>query len=75
MKDQLTVFIKFDDEAERHMRETGENYLGHIDFDASVKEYNLKGKSLLELPEDSPACVSLRRILAKAGYEVGQAAK
>ncbi len=66
---------EFDDEAEKHIQETGETYLGRIDFDASVKEYNLKGKSLLELPENSPACVSLRRILARAGYEVGQAGK
>ena len=44
-------------------------YLGKIDYDARVEEYNLSGRSLLELPGDSPACLSVERILAAAGYE------
>jgi hypothetical protein len=43
-----------------------EIYLGKIDYDAKLEDYNLKGKSLQELPEDSPACLSVKKILAKA---------
>ena len=35
-----------------------------------LKRRNLRGESLLELPDDSPACASIRRIVAAAGYEV-----
>ena len=45
-----------------------ETYLGKIEQDPDVEAYNVWGKSLLELPEDSPAAVSVRKILAKAGY-------
>lgn len=62
---------EFDGTMEGLMRQTGENYLGKIDFDPNVKEYNMLGKSLLELPDDSPACLSARKILADAGYAVG----
>jgi len=59
----------FDDETEQQvMARTGEIYLGRIDYDASVKDYNLKGESLLTLPASSPACLSVKKILAKAGY-------
>jgi len=60
---------EFDDESElRLVEQTGETYLGRIDYDAAVKAYNLKGKSLLDLPDSSAACLSVRKILAKAGY-------
>jgi len=45
----------------------GVSYLGRIDYDARVGEYNLEGRSLLELPDDSPACLSVKGILARAG--------
>ena len=61
---------EFDNEAEQHLQCTGETYLGKMDYDASVKDYNLKGKSLLNLPQSSPACLSVKKILAKAGYEI-----
>jgi len=60
----------FDNDAEQYLKRTGETCLGKIDYDASVKEYNLKGKSLLNLPETSPACLSVKKILTKAGYEI-----
>ena len=60
----------FDNDAEQYLKRTGETCLGKIDYDASVKEYNLKGKSLLNLPETSPACLSIKKILTKAGYEI-----
>ena len=60
---------KFDDEAEQRLRRTGETYLGRIDYDANVKDYNLKGESLLNLPDSSPACLSVKGILTRAGYQ------
>lgn len=62
---------EFDAESERVLAATGETYVGKMDYDADVKRYNLTGKSLLDLPDDSPVCRSMRRLLAAAGYEVG----
>ncbi len=61
---------QFDDEAEQHLKRTCETYLGKMDYDANVKDYNLRGDSLLNLSHDSPACLSVKRILAKAGYNI-----
>jgi CO dehydrogenase maturation factor len=63
---------EFDDGGGQYLKRTGETYLGRIDYDTSVKEYNLKGKSLLELPDTSPACVSVRKILTRASFEIRQ---
>ena len=62
---------EFDAEAEEYLEGTGETYLGRMDYDVELKRYNLVGKSLLDLPDDSPACQSVKRILERAGYEVG----
>ena len=43
-------------------------YLGKVSYDEQVEESVLKGKSLIELPETSPAYVSVKKILQKAGY-------
>jgi CO dehydrogenase maturation factor len=61
---------EFDDESEQYLKSTGETYLGKMDYDIDLKKYNLTGQSLLELPEDSPACRSIRQIMSKAGYEI-----
>jgi len=61
---------EFDVEAEKIMESTGETYLGKMDYDVDLKKHNLFGKSLLDLPDDSPACQSIKRIIEKAGYEV-----
>lgn len=58
----------FDDDSEKYLENTNETYLGRIEYDVNVRDYNLRGKSLLEIPEDSPACVSIKRILVRAGY-------
>jgi len=63
---------RFTEETEGYLRSTGETYLGKIDYDPDVKQYNLEGKSLLELTEDSPAAISVRTILGKAGYKIRQ---
>jgi len=58
---------EFHEQAEDFLRSSGQIYLGRIDYDAQVEEYNLEGRSLLHLPEDSPALLSVQRVLAKAG--------
>lgn len=61
---------EFDAKTEQHFKRTGETYLGRIDYDVDAKNYNLKGESLLNLPENSPACLSVKKILTRAGYIV-----
>jgi len=68
----LVANQEFDQGAEVYLKNSGETYLGKIVYDANVEEYNLKGKSLLGLPVDSPALGSVREILTKAGYEIRQ---
>jgi len=46
---------------------TGLKYLGKISFDKTVEEYVLTGRSLLEIPESSPAYKSVKEIIMKAG--------
>jgi len=58
---------RFTIEAQKKLEESGEIYLGKIDYDINVAEYNLSGRSLLELPDDSPACISVKEILTNAG--------
>ncbi len=60
---------EFDEAAEQALRRTGLPYLGRMEYDADLRRYNLEGRSLLDLPDDSPACTSVRRIMEKAGYE------
>jgi len=61
---------RFTEEAEEYLRSTGEAYLGKIDYDPNVRQYNLEGRSLIGLPQDSPAALCVKRILMKAGYEI-----
>ena len=57
----------FDEASEKYFNDAGEIYLGRIDYDQRVEEYNLKGEALRKIPDDSPACRSIRKILEKAG--------
>jgi CO dehydrogenase maturation factor len=43
-------------------------YLGKIAADPTLDEYVLDGKSLLDLPSDNPACVSVKKIMKNAGH-------
>jgi CO dehydrogenase maturation factor len=43
-------------------------YLGRISHDKDVEHFVLEGKSLLEIPSESPAFQSVRKILVAAGY-------
>ena len=56
-----------------HLEEQAEKtlrfkYLGKIAHDEKIEEHVLLGKSLLDLPPDSSAYVSLKKIMQKAGY-------
>jgi CO dehydrogenase nickel-insertion accessory protein CooC1 len=48
--------------------EPQQQYLGLIAQDPEVQEAVLRGKSLLELPEDSPMVRSVSDLMKKAGY-------
>lgn len=61
---------KFTEKTEEYLRSTGETYIGKIDYDPDVRQYNLEGRSLLDLPQDSPAALCVRNILIKAGYNL-----
>jgi CO dehydrogenase maturation factor len=47
---------------------TQQRFLGRIFYDKNVEEYVLSGKSLLDLSSTSPAYISIKNILKKAGY-------
>ena len=48
-------------------KETHQKFLGTVVYDKNVEEYVLAGKSLLDLPSDSEAYISVKKILEKAG--------
>jgi len=56
----------FDRESEEILKNHPESYLGKVEFDAGVQKLNLKGETLLNLPEDSPAARSVKEILSAA---------
>jgi len=60
----------FDKVSEEYLKGCHGVYLGKIEYDADVQDYNLTGRSLLELPDESPAAYSVRRMLTKAD-EIG----
>ncbi len=59
---------RFTEEIETYLLRSGEKYLGRIAYDPLVREHNLKGESLFAIPEDSPASLSVKKILQEAGY-------
>jgi CO dehydrogenase maturation factor len=61
---------RFTEKTEEYLRSTGETYLGKIDYDPDVRQYNLEGRPLRDLPQDSPAALCVRNILMKAGYKL-----
>jgi CO dehydrogenase maturation factor len=46
---------------------TGQQYLGKIAFDPAVQESVIAGRSLLDIPDDSPAVRSVELLMDKAG--------
>ena len=59
---------RFPDALEKRARDTGLQFLGRISYDKEVEDAVLSGESLLELPQNSPAYVSVKEIMQKAGY-------
>ncbi len=49
----------------------GASYLGRVEADETVQQFDWEGRSLLELPGDSAAARSVAAILEKAGYPTG----
>lgn len=62
----LVANYLFDEKDLNYFHDRGEIFLGKITQDKRVEEYNLRGTSLLQLPDDSPACESVKKILKKA---------
>ena len=61
----LLANYSFNKETQEYLESSGETFLGKIEYDSEVAEYNLSGQSLLELSEDSPASLSVKEILGK----------
>jgi len=59
---------RFSESLEKRAKDTGLRYLGRIDYDKNVEEAILSGESLLDLPSDSPAYVSVKEIMGRARY-------
>ncbi|MFQ5759114.1 MAG: AAA family ATPase [Candidatus Bathyarchaeia archaeon] len=59
---------RFPKNLEKRAEETELKYLGRINYDENVEKFILEGRSLLELPSDSPAYVSVKEIMQRAGY-------
>jgi CO dehydrogenase maturation factor len=59
----------FPEELEDEAKNQPFPYLGRIQFDERVRHFNLEGKSLLDLPEESPTYQSVKAIMMKAGYQ------
>ncbi len=53
---------------EKRARDTGLKYLGRITYDEKVEDAILTGESLLDLSSESPAYVSVKEIMQRAGY-------
>ncbi len=58
----------FSQEFQNNTRKQPFRYLGRIEFDKDVRNFNIRGQSLLELPSTSPSYISIKRILEEAGY-------
>ncbi|MBD3172272.1 AAA family ATPase [Candidatus Bathyarchaeota archaeon] len=43
-------------------------FLGRIEPDPLILDYNIEGRSLFKLPEESPTYQSIKKIMKKAGY-------
>ncbi|MCX7857285.1 MAG: AAA family ATPase [Deltaproteobacteria bacterium] len=56
----------FSEEDEKFFETEKTSFLGKIDYDKLVEEWNLKGVSLKMLPDDSPALISTKKLLEKA---------
>lgn len=63
----LVANHRFTEDMLKHIPTGQGTYLGSIAYDRDVERYNFEGRSILDLPKDSPASVSVKEILEKAG--------
>jgi len=63
----LVSNYRFSNSLKESIKELGLKYLGKIDYDENVEGYILEGKSLLGLPEDSSAFLSVKKIIENMG--------
>jgi CO dehydrogenase maturation factor len=63
--------FRFSEALENQAKTFQSSFLGTIARDEKVEENVLAGKSLLDLPSDSVAYLSVKRMMEKAGYEEG----
>lgn len=68
----IVANYRFTAEDEKIARGLDGTYLGMVDYDAELKRFNLEGRPLFELPNESPAMASVRTILQRAGYAVSR---
>lgn len=61
--------FRFPEGLESRVGETMQlEFLGKIAYDEKVEEYVLAGEPLLSLPSDTPAYLSVKKIMERAGY-------
>ena len=53
----------FPENLKKQAEDTGFKYLGKIAHDENVESSVIKGRSLLDLPSDSPSYISIKKIL------------
>jgi CO dehydrogenase maturation factor len=66
----LVANYRFTEESLKYLEEAGERLLGRIALDENVRNFNLNGRSLFSLPSDSPASLSVKKILLEANYDI-----
>lgn len=59
---------RFPESLEKEAQNQPFTFLGRVEGDPKIYEYNIEGKSLLSVPANSPAYQSVKKILEKAGY-------
>jgi len=59
----LVGSYNFPENLKNQAEDTGFEYLGKIEHDDNVESYVIKGRSLLDLPSDSPSYISVKKIL------------
>jgi CO dehydrogenase maturation factor len=56
---------RFPNKLTKRAEDLGMKYLGKINYDENVESYIIEGKSLLELPQKSPAYLSIKGLMEK----------
>jgi CO dehydrogenase maturation factor len=59
---------RFQEKLEKEAEKQPFQFLGRVESDPRITEYNIEGKSLFDLPSNSPAYQSVKKILQKVGY-------